>query len=91
MCLLLGYVNIFLLFFVVTLGFKVDTLQPYFDQSGVSAERVSGHSLELIIASWLNEIIHKKADEIDSSQQWLIESGLYNAVVDGSIDREAMI
>ena len=25
MCLLLGYVNIFLLFFVVTLGFKVDT------------------------------------------------------------------
>ena len=26
MCLLLGYVNIFLLFFVVTLGFKVDTL-----------------------------------------------------------------
>lgn len=25
MCLLLGYVNIFLLFLVVTLGFKVDT------------------------------------------------------------------
>ena len=67
------------------------TLQPYFDQSGVSAEQVSGHSLELIIASWLNEIIHKRPDEIDSSQQWLIESGLYNAVVDGSIDHETLI
>ena len=29
MCLLLGYVNIFLLFFVVTLGFKVDTSIAY--------------------------------------------------------------
>ncbi|MEI6333959.1 MAG: hypothetical protein WCS87_05325 [Methylococcaceae bacterium] len=43
------------------------------------------------MASWLNEVIHKRPDEIDSSQQWLIESGLYNAVVDGSIDHETLI
>ena len=66
-------------------------LQPYFDQAGITADQVSGQSLELIVASWLNEIIHKTPDGLDASQQWLIDSGLYNAVVGGSLDHEVLV
>lgn len=66
-------------------------LQPYFDQAGITAEQVSGQSLELIVASWFNEIIHKTPDELDASQQWLIESGLYSAVVGGSLEHEVLV
>ena len=66
-------------------------LQPYFEQSGVTADQVSGQSLELIVASWLSEVIHKTPDELDASQQWLIDSGLYDAVAGGSLDREVVV
>jgi hypothetical protein len=66
-------------------------LQPYFDQAGITADQVSGQSLELIIASWLNEIMHAAPDEIDASQQWLIDSGLYTAVFGGSLDQEVLV
>jgi len=66
-------------------------LQPYFEQSDVTANQVSGQSLELIVALWLNEIMHKTPDEIDASQEWLIDSGLYDAVAGGSLDREVVV
>lgn len=65
-------------------------LQPYLTKSGVTANQISEMSLELIIESWLGELIHKSPDEIDVSQQWLIESGLYGALVGGSLKREVM-
>ncbi len=65
-------------------------LQPYFEQSGVTADQVSGQSLELIVASWLSEVLHKTPDELDASHQWLIDSGLYDAVVGGSLDHEVV-
>jgi len=66
-------------------------LQPYFEQAGIIADQVSGQSLELIVASWLSEIMHKTPDELDASQQWLIDSGLYGAVVGGSLDHEVVV
>ena len=66
-------------------------LQPYFEQSNVTANQVSGQSLELIVALWLNEVMHKTPDEFDASQQWLIDSGLYDAVAGGSLDREVVV
>jgi len=66
-------------------------LQPYFERAGVAADQISGASLELIIASWLGEIIHSNQlpENIDASQQWLIESGLYAALVGGKLEHEA--
>jgi hypothetical protein len=66
-------------------------LQPYFEQSGVMADQVSGQSLELIVASWLSEVMHETPDELDASQQWLIDSGLYNAVAGGSLAHEVAV
>lgn len=66
-------------------------LQPYFEQAGVSANYITGESLELIVASWLSKIIHseKLTEEIDDSQTWLIESGLYSALAGGHFGQEA--
>jgi hypothetical protein len=67
-------------------------LQPYFEQAGVSANQITSQSLELIVASWLGEVIHseKLPEEIDQSQQWLLESGLYPAVAGGHFEHEAV-
>ena len=66
-------------------------LQPYFERAGVTSDQISGDSLELIVSSWLGEIIHSEQppESIDASQQWLIESGLYAALVGGKFEHEA--
>ncbi|MEH2276089.1 MAG: hypothetical protein V7K40_15205 [Nostoc sp.] len=60
-------------------------LHRYFEQARVKADQISGQSLELIVASWLGEIIHseKTPEDINESQQWLIDSGLYAALAGG--------
>lgn len=65
-------------------------LQPYFDQSGIVANQVSDQSLELIVASWLGDLVHKSRNDLEPSQDWLIESGLYDAVAGGSLDQKVM-
>lgn len=65
-------------------------LHPYFERAGIRADLISGQSLELIVASWLNELIHKASDELDASQQWLVESGLHAAVLGGSLNLEVL-
>jgi len=66
-------------------------LQPYFERAGVTADHISGASLELIVTLWLGEVIHadQLPESIDASQQWLIESGLYAALVGGKLEHEA--
>lgn len=66
-------------------------LQPYFERAGVAADQISGASLELVVTSWLGEIIHSDQlpENIDASQEWLIESGLYAALVGGKLEHEA--
>ncbi len=71
-------------------------LQPYFERAGVTSDQISADSLVLIITSWLGEIIHSDqlpenidVSQLDTSQQWLIESGLYAALVGGRFEHEA--
>ena len=66
-------------------------LRPYFKQSGVTADHVSEASLELITAAWLNDLIHRKPNEIDASQRWLLDSGLYDAVAGGSLQHQVLV
>jgi hypothetical protein len=67
-------------------------LQPYFERAGVTAEQISEQSLELIVASWLGEIIHldQPLAYIDESKPWLIESGLFAAIFGGRFARAAV-
>jgi hypothetical protein len=67
-------------------------LNHYFERAGVTADSISGQSLEIIIASWLGEILHleKPPKNLDASQFWLIESGLYDALAGGQFQSEGV-
>lgn len=67
-------------------------LNRYLEQAGVKADQISGQSLELIVAFWLGEIIHseKSPEDINKSQQWLIDSGLYAALAGGKFTHKAV-
>lgn len=68
-------------------------LQPYFQKIGIQNNQIREQSLELIIASWLNELIYSQEalEYVKKSQRWLIESGLYNALIGGRINYGADI
>jgi hypothetical protein len=57
----------------------------------VTADEISGQSLELIVSSWLGEIIHsdKLPEHTNAAERWLIESGLYAALARGRFEHEA--
>ncbi|MEB3355954.1 MAG: hypothetical protein VKK04_04455 [Synechococcales bacterium] len=66
-------------------------LQPYFERAGVAPDQISGESFELIVESWLSEIVHanQRPEGIGDTQQWLLESGLYAALAGGEVEHEA--
>ncbi len=66
-------------------------LQPYLERAGTTVDQISGQSLELIIVSWLGEVIHsrKLLENAYADQYWLINSGLYAALAGGRLKREA--
>ncbi|KYC41695.1 hypothetical protein WA1_16790 [Scytonema hofmannii PCC 7110] len=68
-------------------------IQPYLDKAGITlTQTLSSHSLELIVASWLSEIIYcdRPLEETHKREQWLLDSGLYAAISGGSFNREAV-
>jgi hypothetical protein len=64
--------------------------QPYFERSGFGADRIGVDSLELMVSSWLEDVIHRAPDTLDSSQAWLTESGLFAAISGGVLETEAL-
>lgn len=62
-------------------------LAPYFEAVGVAPDKVSEHSLALIVFTWLNELINASEphEAAEKSGQWLIESGLLEAVSGGRL------
>ena len=76
--------------------FAVDSqpiLNPYFERAGVTADVIDGQSLELIIGSWLAEIMYanRRSDDLGDSERWLVESGLYEAVAGGRFEYEKVV
>ena len=68
-------------------------LLPYFRKIGIQNNQITKQSLELIIASWLNELIYSQEalEDVKQSQCWLIDSGLYDALVGGKVSYGADI
>lgn len=64
-------------------------LQPYFERTGIEPESVGSSSLELIISSWLSRVIHYEGD-VEALPDWLVESGLFDAVADGRFSFEVV-
>lgn len=65
-------------------------LMPYLANAGISVESLSGQGFELLIASWLNELLQQDSLPLVDGQndQWLIESGLFDAIRKGYLVSE---
>jgi hypothetical protein len=69
--------------------FKLETptvLADYLPMLSRPLHELSGPSLELLVNSWLANLVNTThLDLNDPSQQWIIESGLYDAIKSGSV------
>ncbi|NJL09663.1 MAG: hypothetical protein HC908_04055 [Calothrix sp. SM1_7_51] len=66
--------------------------QPDFEKAGTSARKISDGSFELIVDSWLANIMYlsEPSQASDESQKWLVDSGLYNTIKGGRFNDEAI-
>ena len=63
---------------------------PYFDRARLTPAEVSGMAFELIVASWLGDLMRfdGQAQKLASGERWLVESSLLDAIKDGRIEYE---
>ncbi len=67
-------------------------LQPYFGSSDMTSNDLTGGSFDLIVTSWLNQVIRAQNTQelVNENQDWLISSGLYNQLAGGHLALEAV-
>ena len=75
---------------------KVDPqpfLQPYYKSFGISLDNLTGRSFELIVTSWLSQILRAKSpkDFFGENQDWLVSSGLFDKLVGGNLEIEVAV
>lgn len=65
--------------------------EPYFERAGVEPHNVSGAAFEMLVGSWLGDLIRSEggAGESADPRGWLVRSGFSAAVKDGRIRFEA--
>lgn len=65
-------------------------LKPYFDDTGLAADRISGETFELIVASLLNKLAQLNNHNQGNAQMqpWLVEPGLLDAISGGHLKHE---
>ena len=68
-----------------------EVLAPYLDPSSQALKDLSEYSLELLITSWLEDLVGTefRRDSVGPHLQWLFDSGLYAAITHGSVTVEA--
>jgi hypothetical protein len=70
-----------------------EALSSYIDESTQPLNDISGYGLELLVASWLEGFVNSELtkDTADPSLRWLFDSGLYEAIKNGSVAVEASV
>ena len=65
-------------------------LKPYYDSSGILPTSITGKSFELIIVSWLNQILMAENQQSlqNTDQDWLVSSGLFSRLTGGHLELE---
>ena len=68
-------------------------LAPYLDPTIPPLSELSGYGLELVVTSWLGDVVHTelRRDTLAPNLQWLLDSGLYEAIKHGSLAIEATL
>jgi hypothetical protein len=72
-------------------SFEVDAgpiFSPYFQGTSISASTASPQAFELVVGSWLADLVGERESSPRFSAQgsWLVESGLLDAVVGGQVE-----
>jgi hypothetical protein len=64
----------------------------FYERAKIDPSQIGRLSLEFIASTWLGRIINfsNSPDDLDEYHQWMIESGLYNAISGGQISTEAV-
>ena len=81
---------------IETPTYEIDStpfLKLYFEKANIQPEKISGMGFEFLMTSWLNELLQKSnlldtSKQQDKNNQWLIESGLLDAIKYGRIVAE---
>lgn len=68
-------------------------LKSYFDDTGLTADNISGETFELIVASLLSRLAQLKKNTQGNGQvqQWLVESGLLDGISGGHLKHEVAV
>jgi hypothetical protein len=64
---------------------------PYISDTAIAADKISESGLQLILTSWLSLLVDSNlnAEAAAPHEQWLFDSGLYEAIRHGSLQTEA--
>lgn len=67
-----------------------EVLSRYTEQSNLNLDDISEYSLEMLVASWLNDLTRPEPTREKNGAEfdWIHESGLYEAIKDGSVMTE---
>ena len=60
-------------------------LQPYLDRAGLILENLNGANFEFLIVSWLIDLVRSDEFITARNNDWLIESGLFEAIRGGNV------
>ena len=65
--------------------------EPYFRRVDLDPRQISGNAFELIVSTWLNDVIQSSRNAKDNvdEESWLTISGFRTAVKNGRIEYEA--
>lgn len=69
-----------------------DALGQFYEKS--NADELGERALELVVTSWLSHLFSATPSNVEndgSRQEWLLDSGLYEAVRGGHLEREVAI
>ena len=66
------------------------TFKPYLARLPFEPDKASGYDLETVVTSWLKDLIESSRSGV-SPKEWFYDSGLFNAVKDGSVVMQAPI
>lgn len=66
-------------------------IDPYLQGVGLPLGHISSQSLELIVFSWLSELIQRSSASSAVSPDWFVNSGLQQAIKDGNVVHEVVV
>ncbi len=73
--------------------YEVDSgrlLGPYYEKSGLSPTDLSHDGFELLVTSWLNQVMQDGASSlVQQNRDWLVDSGLFESIKKGHLVSEA--